>query len=447
MQLSSSQKGALEFIEENSSPLLVCGAAGVGKSYLMAHYIETLLENGETVVISCPTNKAKGVMNTYLQHLKSENLIVNTISALLSLKRKFDESGNMTFVKKWKGNKPPSVKSLPEDLTIIIDEASMIPFYETVLLLSLPYRVIFTGDRYQLYPVNELGSKIFASNIKTFEITKTMRTNNKVLLTIFNSLRQQVARASNYNFDHAVSFAETYNKTKQKDKDAFYICSGPNKFRNKIEKLVEEKKRLMILCYTRNKAKSYNDVVRESIFGTVDEKYMEGERLVFDSYYDDGDHQRYTSDEIVVSKVNIEKTYSKYFGRSFKVYSLVTNSEDHNNVVYYKIHDDDLKVYKAAVAEKRNMNLSYSRKSKTTRDEMWESFNKATMKLNTPLVYNYAMTVHKSQGSTYENVLLDVEDCNYNGYTDKETFTRLVYTGATRASKSLTMLMSTNYFR
>ena len=446
MTLSESQSMALRFLQTRKSPLLVCGAAGVGKSFLMSFYVNKLLSAGETVIVSCPTNKAKGVMASYLHKLDNDNLVVNTISSLLSLTRQFDDNGIMRFVKKWKGKRPPSLKEFPDNTRIIIDEASMIPEYETNILLDIPHDIIFTGDKYQLYPVNELNSKVFASSIHSFEITKTMRTNNEILLTIFNCLRHQVARASRYELKDTVSFAKTYNKIEGTNRDTFYICSGPKKFLRKVNAFIENKENMMILCYTRKKAALYNNQVREATFGENIDRYVNGERLVFDSYYDDGTHQRYTSDDIVVNRVHVENKYSSYFGRKFKVYALLTRTEENKDVVYYKIHEDNIKSYRAEVASKRLELQRLGRKNKIASVSLWEEFNKGTATLDAPLVYNYAMTVHKSQGSTYENVFLDVDDCNNNGYTDHETFTRLVYTGSTRSSVSLTMLMCKNYF-
>jgi superfamily I DNA/RNA helicase len=49
--------------------------------------------------------------------------------------------------------------------------------------------------------------------------------------------------------------------------------------------------------------------------------------------------------------------------------------------------------------------------------------------------YNHALTVHKSQGSTYKTVALNVKDISFNP-NEKEK-QRLFYTGITRASDLL----------
>jgi exodeoxyribonuclease-5 len=48
--------------------------------------------------------------------------------------------------------------------------------------------------------------------------------------------------------------------------------------------------------------------------------------------------------------------------------------------------------------------------------------------------YAYAMTVHKSQGSTFDHVLVDVPDLMTSGGMQA----RILYTAVTRPAKSLT---------
>ena len=51
--------------------------------------------------------------------------------------------------------------------------------------------------------------------------------------------------------------------------------------------------------------------------------------------------------------------------------------------------------------------------------------------------YGYCITVHKSQGSTFSNVFLDLNNIVKHNFSDKR---QCVYTGITRASKKLNIL-------
>ena len=49
--------------------------------------------------------------------------------------------------------------------------------------------------------------------------------------------------------------------------------------------------------------------------------------------------------------------------------------------------------------------------------------------------YNHAITVHKSQGSTYKQAIVNIKNIGLN--KNKTERTRLLYTAVTRASKLL----------
>ena len=53
----------------------------------------------------------------------------------------------------------------------------------------------------------------------------------------------------------------------------------------------------------------------------------------------------------------------------------------------------------------------------------------------------YALTVHRAQGGTYENVAVHLSDFNANRNPDERK--RLFYTGCTRASRNLTLYYGT----
>ena len=54
-------------------------------------------------------------------------------------------------------------------------------------------------------------------------------------------------------------------------------------------------------------------------------------------------------------------------------------------------------------------------------------------------VYGYALTVHKSQGSQWDNVMLFDE-----GYAFRENWARWTYTGITRAAETITIVRQRN---
>ena len=56
--------------------------------------------------------------------------------------------------------------------------------------------------------------------------------------------------------------------------------------------------------------------------------------------------------------------------------------------------------------------------------------------------YSYAITSHKSQGSTYDNVIVDLKDIYSVGATTNASKSRSAYTGLTRAKNTAIIITS-----
>ena len=56
--------------------------------------------------------------------------------------------------------------------------------------------------------------------------------------------------------------------------------------------------------------------------------------------------------------------------------------------------------------------------------------------------YSYAITSHKSQGSTYDNVIVDLKDIYGVGATSAKSKSRSVYTAITRAKNTAILITS-----
>lgn len=63
---------------------------------------------------------------------------------------------------------------------------------------------------------------------------------------------------------------------------------------------------------------------------------------------------------------------------------------------------------------------------------LWDEINKILIEPFANLNYGYAITIHKSQGSTYDNVFVDIDDILQN--TQSNEIKRCVYTSITRSS-------------
>lgn len=66
---------------------------------------------------------------------------------------------------------------------------------------------------------------------------------------------------------------------------------------------------------------------------------------------------------------------------------------------------------------------------------LWSQYNEIFIGPFANLNYGYAITIHKSQGSTYENVFVDISDIFDNLNCDE--IKRCIYTSVTRSSSKV----------
>ena len=120
--------------------------------------------------------------------------------------------------------------------------------------------------------------------------------------------------------------------------------------------------------------------------------------------------------------------------------------EIHTNPYIFTIHQDSKETYDEYSQELFNLLIDIrSHILKKSKDKfnklllcnLWNYYYNEIIDNFANIVYGYAMTVHKSQGSTYENVYVDLNNIMINKNEKKEC----VYTGITRSSKNLKILI------
>ena len=67
---------------------------------------------------------------------------------------------------------------------------------------------------------------------------------------------------------------------------------------------------------------------------------------------------------------------------------------------------------------------------------LWTFYHEQYRDILADIDYGYALTIHKSQGSTYDNVFFDLK----NALLNKNELKSLIYTGVSRASEKLMIL-------
>jgi exodeoxyribonuclease-5 len=381
---------------------------------------------------SAPTNKAVAVLKGKVDELS--NLDFVTTHSALKLKRHINfKTGDISFQPSFDKKYPP----LKTTGLFVVDEASMlsqslvdyIEEYATVYNV----KVIFIGDEKQLNPVNEEHSPVFHQGYPEVELTEIIRQGNgNPIIDLSRNLPSIGKGISMTNTEMTEGYVYSNNKPKV------------------IEELarVNGTDELKYLAWTNKEVDTMNFLVRRAIYGNP-KKIEVGETLVFNAPYKE---LYFTNEEMKVKEAIVrEKDFQfvsnkmgeinpgigddPYFGTiKLKYYSVnpgKTGEFDlftEQNIVdrIIVIHEDSEKDYKKIVKLLKD-------KAKIA-DIDWKDYYQFVEQF-ADLKYNHAITVHKSQGSTYKQAIVNVKNLNMN--RNKIEKNRLLYTAITRASELL----------
>lgn len=403
---------------KKGSRLVLAGSAGVGKTYMADHLIAAIRDkhkfarNKQTILCTAPTNKAVSVLKGKVTEY--EELTFTTVHIALKMKQKINnKTGEISFKPAFGGTPP-----LKDVGLLIIDEASMLNKellnYVEEFAEKNDTIVVFIGDDKQLNPVKEEDSPVFTAGYPTVELTHIVRqgAGNPIIdlsrnLSVVNTKEDARVGDSGYIFTkdlaRIVSTLATVNGTDE----------------------------LKYLCWTNKEMTRINNLVRRALYGESPAKVEEGETLVFKGPYK---KSYYTNQEFKVKEFNIkEKTfgYTDKDGRKtlkLKYYSINPFNDKEDNIMV--IHEDSESKFENALT-----NIKFACFDKTSKVS-WLDFFEFKQRF-AEVTYNHAITVHKSQGSTYKQAIINLKNLNLNkNKVEKE---RLLYTAVTRASDLLVL--------
>lgn len=458
----------LEYPEHHA--VVLKGYAGTGKTYLVKKVLEYIIATtyNEKVAITAPTNKAVSVLyKGALENEKSQlfediyksdvRITYSTIHKLLGLKEMISDNGIQSFVVE-KAN----MSDLSNYSYLVVDEISMLDDKLCKDILGFmpnsgsQLKIIFMGDPAQIPPINKTDSIPFSSskthlyNFKHIELTEIMRQKGDhpiidASFKIRNNLKRPqplpvLATNLNSNDNGIVYLNSKTDKHKIKDLLKQYFVSADYR---------KSKDYFKVIAW-RNKTIDYiNNIARELMYGEEHHKsrFIVGESLiVVKPIFEKKDiESKYfsvvltTSEELQVQKITLlDYTFREGpYKLKVKIYNLKVTSfdpEDPANPFVNTIkviHEDDMAQYEALVEK----TAAYAKRTKQGKD--WVTYFNI-LKWSANVGYNYAITAHKSQGSTYENVLILEEDIDQNKNVVERN--RIKYTVYSRASNKLFVL-------
>lgn len=389
---------------------LLEGPAGTGKTFCVKALINRIKGR---LVFTAPTNKATKVLRESVEApgYKPE---CRTIYSLLGLK--LEPNGE---IKELTAAEDPL--DLSQFAAVVVDEGSML---NSTLGLHMRkaakeqnVRFILMGDRFQLRPVGEEKSWIWTTKRKV-ELSRVMRHDNQILALATHIRERMMAIAPNANLVSA------------NDGEEGVWVMGTSQWLALIAEYAEQgwfsrPNMAKVIAWRNVTVDRVNGFIRKQIFGETESSWVVGDRLIMTAPAKDfeGEQVAHTDDEGEVTQVNV--AYHPIYGE-VKCYALTVTFDDNHQGTVWLLHEDSL----------RALNAELERKAALARKDgkLWQSFWALKDSFHAAR-YAYAITAHRSQGSTYTVAFVDYRDILVN--RNRHEAFQCLYVGVTRPKKCL----------
>ena len=442
------------YYTSNDIEFTLKGWAGTGKTFLINHFLNDFKYR---VCVTAPTHKAVRVVEQ-MTGRKGK-----TLHSLHGLRPNFAlDAFNLNNVK----FAALGVQHMRYYDLIIIDECSQInkDLYELnrVRAKQFGVKILYIGDPCQLPPVKEDISKAFLVK-NQYELKEIIRQEaGNPLIDILDIARQDVVNGTS----NLISYLRK-NRGIMNDKEEGYVVLGAADFADAItnyfssDKFVENINYARFTAWTNDTILKGNKFIRRIVVGDnkpiidIDDLFI-GYKTIINEF---NNTTLINSEDYIVEGDPIYRQSE----HGFNCYELRFKSMSDGNIFPIRIVDhtsDTLKVFhqilcklhtKAIIKKAGYWKLFYNFKNSyclLTKIPIMDSTGKITTYVNKDIDYGYGLTVHKLQGSTIENILINLEDILYYKINGKLTPVRdfkfrnkLIYTALSRASKRAIILL------
>lgn len=409
--------------DPNKQAIIIDGSGGVGKSFMVNYICNNLIEDYKCscqisgknpeyrfIIPTATTNKACESLSQYLK------TSVQTIHNYLGLVVFDDyETGETSVV-------PSRSYRTRHNEVILIDEASMINkvtfeyIKKALLKEDCNCKVIYVGDKYQLPPVKEDISQVYLQGYEELSLTKLLRASNQELININKAAKQLVIDGTEIPVKEGLNVHFLNDTTAPK-----YII---NNFKNPDHNN-------LICCYTNKSVIAYNNYCKQ-IRG-ITTPYVKGEHYVCNNvvHMSDSNHENlsvifHVEDECKITNID-------FHPQQVKVY-------ENNTVEAYRAEIENLScgskfvVYLPTDINKHLEQIKLIKKQAMQDKELWRVYY-AMKNFFPDMRPRDAKTIHKAQGSSIEDVFIDLNDLSH--CYDKNVTRRLLYVAISRARKNV----------
>lgn len=459
------KKAYKELIEFIDSPFdakdykrALVGAAGTGKTYLVKALILNSSMSYSLIGLAAPTHKACRVLN---ESIHISGIKVSTIQSDLGLRLNFD-------IEKFDPAHPPfdprgKIK-IGNYKLYIVDESSMInrglcSFLEKTCVTN-KCKVIYIGDSSQLAPVGEKYSSAFKGT-KTSTLKEIVRQgDDNPVSYLLELLRYDIEHKSYEFLKYIQRFRSKFNDDYTK---GYQVCT-PQEFNEIVynnfndEALTSNVDYAKVIAYTNAAVSSWNKFIRNSIIADADKSVITKNDLII-SYTTIVNQFNYciikNSEEYIIKDI-VNYVDPVYELKGFMIKFQAIHGGDITTPLFVLDHSDSYSIQKyvqisqsmieAAKTARSNLKAQKWRDYFTFKEHCLLLTNVMSpydgkIMFGRDLDYGFSLTSHKSQGSTFDTSLVDVNDIVYDRfgqpYADAEEVNRRLYVACSRCKNKL----------
>lgn len=452
---------AVSFLKTNTDPTqyyVIEGKAGTGKTTIAKEILKEFED--EQIYVAAVSHKAKGVIkSSFGDDTRGKKFF--SIAGLLGMKGINDNDTQTT--KFQVGLKVPLLDNPPA--LLVIDEASMIT--EDVLKkiidinssLSRPFQMLFLGDIGQIQPIRDEQSEFYRTH-KDLLNKKSDIFNSKHKSKLITRVRQGEANPilpyADYFWENSQKENPELNPTQHivrnnqiTDKGSLLFSNSESEVLNSVIKAVKnavEKgltNHVKIVTYHVNEKTELNQKIHEALFGK-DSDYSNGDMLILNSPYDlpDVNATMENSSEIQIKSIqdtDVDEfgVHTLYLETNGTAYTRTGNEQ--KDCVIQVVSRNDIGLYNQKLQEL----ASYAKRqtNRALKKQAWSDFWEYKGRY-ADVDFGYAITAHKSQGSTYDIVVVDEKDIMGTTATSNQEKSELIYTALTRPRKTAIVISS-----
>jgi hypothetical protein len=437
------QSDAIEAIQDfikngkGNEIFILEGKAGTGKTTIMQEALAEAIAANKRVHIAALSHKAKLVLASKINQRFLGKTGSSSIAGLLGMKMN-EETGE--FEPGFGLDRPVESAEI-----IVIDEASMVNEEALELIMSEKRRdakVIFLGDRGQLPPIRKISSD---------EISLVFQSENKSSLTerVRQGEESPILPFADYFWDNSELEKPKANpipdgkiEDKLSDKgNLVFIKNLYDSFNDVVQVFKQgietgNPNVIKIVTYKNATRKDYNNKIRKAIFGEDVVQFVEKDQIMFQNNYSLDIRTNFSnSDEFNISSVVTNEM------NGYKVFEIgVKMDSESSKITYFPVLDSE---YRKQFDE--DVSKMFDDAKKMPKGELRKmAYQKAwaLTRMFADIDYSYAITSHKSQGSTYDNVIVDLKDIYSVGATSNKSKSQSAYTGLTRGKNTAIIITS-----